>query len=613
MTENKNDIPKHWKVKTLGDVADYLNGRAFKPTEWEKNGLPIIRIQNLNNENAAYNYSTKEFEDKYKICYGDLLFAWSASLGAYIWRGKEAWLNQHIFKVVPKECDKNFLFFLLMKVTTELYSKSHGSGMVHITKKTFENTKILLPPLSEQKAIVEKIEEYFSELDKGIEELRTAQDQLKVYRQSLLKWAFEGKLTNDNVEEGKLPKGWKWVNIDSLLLNKKNGMTTGPFGSLLKKQEHKDDGVIVLGIENIGEGSFKMPNKIFVTKEKALELKKYQVKSRDIIISRSGTVGEICCVPLNVVGALISTNLIKLTLDENNLIPHYFVYMFQGGQVRQQVFDLCKGSSRAFLNQTILKTLKFPYCPISEQQKIVEILEEKLSVCNQMEQTIVQSLQQAESLRQSILKQAFEGKLVTVQEEIPAYTPKKIPFYQAQLFGYMIATSANNNIDHGEMTLAKNSYLIDKIYGVPTYFDYGRGHLGPYSIQMKSVLYGGSLKQFFKKGEFHIELQNSDKLFKYTNPYEARTRMAMEELSAIFSQYDDKERSYQTELLATVCKVIEDIQTTDLKAVRASMEEWKIDLKTTKFKNKAEKFSESDTASCLDIIITRGWDKRLIN
>lgn len=603
MTENKNDIPKHWKVKTLGDVADYLNGRAFKPTEWEKNGLPIIRIQNLNNENAAYNYSTKEFEDKYKICYGDLLFAWSASLGAYIWRGKEAWLNQHIFKVVPKECDKNFLFFLLMKVTTELYSKSHGSGMVHITKKTFENTKILLPPLSEQKAIVEKIEEFFSELDKGIEELRTAQDQLKVYRQSLLKWAFEGKLTNDNVEDGKLPKGWKTQILGAI--------SSMCLGKMLDKRKNRGDLKPYLRNINVRWGRFEI-NDLQEMRFEEHEKERYEIKEGDLIICEGGEPGRCAVWNNNKITMRIQKALHRVRMNDTNSSKYLYYYMLWASKngTLEKYFT---GTTIKHLTGKQLSKLVVPSPSLSEQQRIVEILEEKLSVCDQMEQTIAQSLQQAEFLRQSILKQAFEGKLVTVQEEIPAYTPKKIPFYQAQLFGYMIATSANNNIDHGEMTLAKNSYLIDKIYGVPTYFDYGRGHLGPYSIQMKSVLYGGSLKQFFKKGEFHIELQNSDKLFKYTNPYEARTRMAMEELSAIFSQYDDKERSYQTELLATVCKVIEDIQTTDLKAVRGSMEEWKIDLKTTKFKNKAEKFSESDTASCLDFIITRGWDKRLIN
>ena len=120
--------------KTLGDVAEYYNGRAFKPTEWEENGLPIIRIQNLNDAGAKYNHSSAVFEDKYLAHNGELLFAWSASLGAFIWQGSEAWVNQHIFKVVPRiGTDKLYLYYFLLHVVDELYAKTHGSGMVHIT------------------------------------------------------------------------------------------------------------------------------------------------------------------------------------------------------------------------------------------------------------------------------------------------------------------------------------------------------------------------------------------------------------------------------------------------------------------------------------------------
>lgn len=607
MTDDKKDIPKYWKVKTLGDVADYLNGRAFKPTEWEKEGLPIIRIQNLNNKNVAYNYSTKEFEDKYRICNGDLLFAWSASLGAYIWRGKEAWLNQHIFKVVPKDCDKSFLFFLLVKVTTELYSKSHGSGMVHITKKTFEDTEILLPPISEQKAIVEKIEELFSELDKGVEELRTAQDQLKVYRQSLLKWAFEGKLTNDNVEEGKLPKGWNIKELREISLD----ITDGDHQAPPKSKE----GIPFITISNINKSTYEIDftNTLNVKVDyfKSLKVNR-KPKKGDVLYTVTGSYGIPVIIDFD--KEFCFQRHIALIRPDNSLVSKkWLFYLLQSPKIFKQASEKATGTAQKTVGLNSLRSFSVPYCSLSEQQKIVEILEEKLSVCDQMEQTIIQSLQQAESLRQSILKQAFEGKLITVQEETPAYVPKKIPFYQAQLFGYIIDTSTKNNIDHGEMTLAKNAYLLDKIYGVPTYFNYQRWHLGPYPPEMKGVLNGGSLKQFFSRVDFHIELQNTEKLFKYSNPYESHAREAMEDLSSIISQYEDKERSYQTELLATVCKVIEDIQTTDLKAIRASMKEWKINLPNCSFKNKAEKFSESDTASCLNFIIARGWDKKLIN
>lgn len=159
-------MPKGWAVIKVGNVAKYTNGRAFKPEEWESIGLPIIRIQNLNDADAPYNKSSVKHEQKYLVKDGELLFAWAASIGTYIWSGGDAWLNQHIFKVEPYPfIDKAFLFNAFQAMISEFYKNSHGSGMVHITKKQFEEITLLLPPLSEQIRIVEYLERTFRILD----------------------------------------------------------------------------------------------------------------------------------------------------------------------------------------------------------------------------------------------------------------------------------------------------------------------------------------------------------------------------------------------------------------------------------------------------------------
>ena len=203
MTEIE-DHPSGWARTSVGEVAIYQNGRAFKPSDWGATGLPIIRIQNLNDPSANYNYSDKQHEKKFLIKNGDLLFAWSASLGAYLWQGQDAWLNQHIFRVDhTKTVDRQFLYHALTNITNDLYAKAHGSGMVHVTKGKFEETPIWLPPRNEQRRIVAKFEELFSELDKGIESLKAARAKLSVYRQAVLKHAFEGKLTAQWREENR--------------------------------------------------------------------------------------------------------------------------------------------------------------------------------------------------------------------------------------------------------------------------------------------------------------------------------------------------------------------------------------------------------------------------
>ena len=160
------NVPKGWCTIRVGDLAEYTNGKAFKPSDWEQIGLPIIRIQNLNDENCQYNYTSITHEEKYRISHEDLLFAWAASLGVYIWQGNQAWLNQHIFKVEPHPfIDKQYLYYLFEYLVSEFYVRSHGSGMVHITKKEFETTIALLPPLSEQQRIVTSIKSYYTILD----------------------------------------------------------------------------------------------------------------------------------------------------------------------------------------------------------------------------------------------------------------------------------------------------------------------------------------------------------------------------------------------------------------------------------------------------------------
>ena len=171
-TSHYENLPKGWSILTVGQVAQYINGRAFKPNEWEQKGLPIIRIQNLNDKSAVFNYSTATFEDKYLVTKGDLLFAWAASLGTYIWQEGNGWLNQHIYRVIPKPfITKGFLYYSFESMISEFYKESHGSGMVHITKGKFENTPILLPPLQEQERIVNYINAIYTLLDSILVEL----------------------------------------------------------------------------------------------------------------------------------------------------------------------------------------------------------------------------------------------------------------------------------------------------------------------------------------------------------------------------------------------------------------------------------------------------------
>lgn len=148
-----------WEKVRLGDVATYINGFAFKPSDWKKEGLPIVRIQNLNNEDAEFNYTDRVVDRKYLIDDGDVLISWSASLGVYIWNRGKALLNQHIFKVVFDKCevDKIYFTFAIMRILDVIARKTHGSTMKHITKTNFDSTLIPLPPIDIQTQVARKL------------------------------------------------------------------------------------------------------------------------------------------------------------------------------------------------------------------------------------------------------------------------------------------------------------------------------------------------------------------------------------------------------------------------------------------------------------------------
>ena len=207
-----------------------------------------------------------------------------------------------------------------------------------------------------------------------------------------------------------LPNGWMWCRIDSLVFSLRHDLRTGPFGSSLHKHDHKLEGIPVLGIESIDRnGKFTGKNKIFVDSEKGEELATFSVKGGDIILSRSGTVGEICRIPDEFEYGLISTNLMKISLDKRVVLADFFCLLFKGSKtIEKQLFTLCVGSTRLFLTQTILSKLLFPLPPLAEQKAIVEKVDKLMNVIDRLEQQIKHRKQLAENLMQTVLREAFE-------------------------------------------------------------------------------------------------------------------------------------------------------------------------------------------------------------
>lgn len=406
---DKKTLPDGWLVKPMTEVVTWSSGGTPKATEksyYENGTIPWLVIGDLN-DGLVTKVQTKITDagltnsNAKMIPPNTLLVAMYGSIGKLGVTGMPCCTNQAI--AYAKELHgvtTKYMFYYLSLMKPTLISLGKGGTQKNISLTVLKSLNVTVPPFDEQSRIVARIEELFSELDKAVDTLKTTKEQLAVYRQAVLKDAF------DNAQA----MCERFTPIEELLVTDRKGMSTGPFGTMLKKHEHKTTGVPMLGIENIDSGKFIDGNKIFVTPEKAAELKSFALKSGDIIISRSGTVGELCVVPPRMEGALLSTNLMRVSLDCQKVLPEYFIYLFQSkGIVLDQVKELCKGSTRIFLNQTILKQIQFPIPNVHEQLQIINTIESRLTFCDNIKKTVDTALAQADAMRQSILKQAFEA------------------------------------------------------------------------------------------------------------------------------------------------------------------------------------------------------------
>jgi type I restriction enzyme S subunit len=403
------ELPQGWTETSLGQLANYVNGKAFNKLHWKEQGLPIIRIQNLNNPNAPFNYSDEVHEERYKVQKDDLLIAWSASLGAYIWKGDDAWLNQHIFRVEPYLgiVHTRYLYYAVTNSIDELYKKSHGMGMVHVTKGKFEGHGVWLPPLNEQISIANKLDSVLAKVDAAQARLEKIPTLLKHFRQSVLAAATSGELTREWRErEGKTVKAWKHCVISDV------ADTIDPNPSH-RYPEPDDSGVPILSTQQfVGHDGWTIEKAKFVNRDFFLNRKdQCGFYETDIIFARKGRLGLARFAPRDIQYVLSHT--VFIIRAKFNIESKFLLWALrQDSIVEWLVREMNSNTGVPTLGKAIFEKLPIYLPSIDEQKEIVRRIESLFTLADTVEKQYLEAKKRLDRLTQSLLAKAFRGELV---------------------------------------------------------------------------------------------------------------------------------------------------------------------------------------------------------
>ena len=449
-------ISTEWDTVRLGDALTLINGRAFKPAEWSETGLPIVRIQNLNNPDAPFNYYEGTLPEKFLLNTGDLLFAWSGtpgtSFGAHIWRGKKACLNQHIFKIKfdEKEFDKRFLQFAINQNLQDYIFQAHGgAGLAHITKGKFENSELPKPPLGIQRDIVAEIEKQFSRLDEAVANLKRVKANLKRYKAAVLKAAVEGRLVETEAElarrEGRsyetaaqqlqrfietrrsqwkgkgkykepvtpdtydlpeLPDGWVWASFESLIAD-------GPQNGLYLPKSLYGIGHPILRIDDYQQDWIRPVAELKRVRAKTEDVKVYSLRKGDLVINRVNSpthLGKVAVWIAEPEMPMFESNMMRIRLAPG-VDPFYVAMYLRSVDGRVRLTKQAKWAvNQASINQQDVCNTQIPLPPVIEQCRVVAEVERRFSIIREIESQVGDNLKRAESLRQAILKNGFMYK-----------------------------------------------------------------------------------------------------------------------------------------------------------------------------------------------------------
>lgn len=376
-------------------MATYINGYAFKPADWGTKGLPIIRIQNLTDSGKDYNYYEGEVKEKYLVRKGDVLISWSASIGVYEWEKEDAWLNQHIFKVVfdKGEVDKRYFKYATGYVLEKSLQYAHGSTMKHLTKGAFDKLPIPIYDLKEQRVIAEKI----GKVDEAIFECEAMLADFELLVKSRFIEMFGDPVTN--------PMGWKMLTVEKAV---EEGIIARPLdGNHGEKHpkgtDYVESGVPFIMANNLVGGRVDLVNCAFITEKQARTLRKGFAKDGDVLITHKGTIGRTailkCRDPY-----VVLTPQVTYYRPLKEITAEYLKAYFDTPYFQAEMMKIAgMGTTRAHISILAQLKLKILLPPQDMQRRFVDFVAQ----ADKSKLTIQKSMDNLQELRDSLLQEYF--------------------------------------------------------------------------------------------------------------------------------------------------------------------------------------------------------------
>ena len=371
------------KIK-LGNCATYINGYAFKPTDWKKSGIPIIRIQDLTKSNSNPNYYDGKLDEKYIIKNGDVLISWSGSLGVYEWNGDIAYLNQHIFKVKfdKKEINKNYFIYLVESKIHEMLKNVHGSTMKHITKSNFDNIDINLHTINEQEEIANKITAVKDVINIRKEQLENLEQLVKSQFVEMFGNIYDNK-NNYSIKE-----------LDYYTSLITYGLTIRP--------KFIEKGIDLISAREINTGIIDYDKAPKISEDDYNNLsEKAKPKKNEILFSKTGTIG-LCAIIEDERKFAITQNAARI-VTKDNINPLWLLYYLRTDEIQNYCKRQAKGNAVKDFQIQDMKKIPILDCPISIQNEFVE----KVKLIDKQKFEIEKSLKEMEELYDSLMEEYF--------------------------------------------------------------------------------------------------------------------------------------------------------------------------------------------------------------